>query len=1683
MLLVERLSDARRNGHPILAVVRGSAVNQDGASNGLTAPNGPSQQRAIRQALASARLGTGDVDVVEAHGTGTTLGDPIEAQALIATYGQGRPEGRPLWLGSVKSNIGHTQAAAGVAGVIKMVEAMRHGVLPPTLHVDEPSSRVDWAAGAVELLTEARPWVAGADRPRRAAVSSFGISGTNAHVILEAAPVADPATTNPAPYPAGRDTARPDTTGPNQVGVPARPGPAVDLPVVPLALTAQTDAALREVASRLRGRLGDITELAAVGRSLATREVLPHRAVLLPAGPDGLSTALAGMAADADVPGVLRGVARGGRLGVVFTGQGAQRLGMGRGLAALFPVFAAAFGEVCELLDKHLDRPLRSVIDAEPELLDRTGYAQPALFAVEVALLALVRSWGVDPEVVAGHSIGEVTAAYAAGVLDLADAAALVAARGRLMQALPAGGGMLAVAAAEADVLAALAAAELALDVAAVNGPASAVLSGPIEMLERAVVLAGERGWRSSRLAVSHAFHSVLMEPMLAEFGVVLDGLVLREPDRTVVSTVSGAPVEAGQWTDPGYWVEQVRRPVRFAAAVAAMAGQGVTRILELGPDAILTAMIESVVHGLPGAAEPLAVPALRRDRDEAATLLSAVGRLFVDGADVDWAAVLAGTGTARVELPTYPFQHRRFWPRARAAPAGDAAGLGLNATGHPVLGAAVALPESSAVMLTGWLSTATHPWLADHVVFGSVVVPGMAVLDLVLAAGERAGVPEVAELLLRAPLVLPEGGGAQIRVTVGEPAQDTGLGHRPVSVHARVADDGPWATHATGLLTAATGAGEAGGTGAADLIVWPPRDVQDVDLAEAYRASAASGLEYGPAFQGLRRLWRRGGEVFAELRMDAPADGDRYGLHPALLDSALHALAPSGLLAAPAAGVDGGADHGTGAARLPFAFTGVRLRATGEAALRVRLTAVGADTVRLDLADESGLPVGRVESLTVRPADPEQLSLPGDDPAALYEVAWQPDQSVVLADGDEPGWSQPGWSRTVLGDPLPGGPTVPSVVILDCTAALPVDAASIRAATAAALATLQSWLTDPRWDDARLVVLTRGAVATGDHAAEPGVPDLAAEPGVPALPGLAGAAIWGLVRTAQAENPDRIHLVDADTDADIGIDADASTSEGKALPLAAIVAAGHSQCAVRGAVVLIPRLVKAAPAPVPAAEPAADPGTGPIPDGQPFGDGTVVLTGATGALGTLLARHLVDRHGVRELLLLSRRGRTAPGGPELVDELTAAGARVRLEACDLADPAAVRAVLADQPVTAIVHAAGSTDDAVLTSLTAARLDAVLRAKVDAVLNLHEASAGNDLTAFVLFSSIAGLFGNPGQASYAAANTFLDAFAAHRRAAGLPAISLAWGLWDVDSGLGEALSAADRTRMRRGGVVPLPAGRALDLFDAACAAAGGPGRAMAGGPALLVPVGLDLPALRRAAAAGPLPAILAGLAPPAVRSPLPETVPGGPATGQGDPRDRSLARQLATLAPAEQTRTLVLLVRNQTAAVLGHAGAAEVAESRRFQEMGLDSLTAVELRNRLTAATGLRLPPTLVFDHPTPAALAEHLRSALAPDAAAVDRALLDDLDRLVESLAGRDLGAATRTRVALRLSALAATWTSHPGNGHDDGAGTGAGTGSNGTADGAGTDSRNGTTGDDDLTAASDEELFNLLDDELDAT
>ncbi|MFC5291166.1 SDR family NAD(P)-dependent oxidoreductase [Actinokineospora guangxiensis] len=1775
LVVVERLSRARRLGHNVLAVIRGSAVNQDGASNGLTAPNGPSQERVIRAALANAGLRPRDVDAVEGHGTGTKLGDPIEAHALLATYGKDR-DGDPLYLGSIKSNVGHSSTAAGVAGVIKMVQALRNRTLPPSLHIDEPSPHVDWDSGAVSLLTSAREWTA-KDRPRRAGVSSFGVSGTNAHLILEEATPEEP-----ADGPSGRITVT---------------GSLADLPAVPVLLSARGGQALRAQAERLRAHLVEHPAVTALdaGLSAATsRAHLEDRAAVVAEDRDGLLAGLTALIDGEPVDSVVTGRATGGNPVFVFPGQGAQWAGMAVELLDTAPVFAARIAECEAALGEFVDWSLTGVLrEAEgAPTLERVDVVQPALWAVMVSLAALWRSHGVEPAAVVGHSQGEIAAACVAGGLSLQDGARIVALRSKLvLERLAGHGGMVSVAQPAERVTALIAPYEGKVSIAAENGPASVVVSGAPDCLDDLIARCDADGVRARRVKVDYASHSAQVETIEDALLAALAPVAPTSGQIPFYSTVDSAVIDTAAM-DAAYWYRNLRERVEFAPAVRALIDSGAGCFLEMSPNPVLTMAVEDTADAHGAGDRVSVVGSLRRGEGGLPRFTRSLSEAHIAGVPVDWAGFFAGSGGTLVALPTYAFQRKRFWIEPGTT-GGDAATAGQRAVDHPVITAAVAVGDRDEWVFTGRVSQETQPWTRDHVVLDSVVVPGIALAEMVVTAGRTVGCPVAEELVLAAPLTLSADEVRHLQITVGAAAED---GRREVAVYSRPAEQ----QDGERQEALCHGRGHIGPETATTLRwpeQWPPADADAASVDELYADMADLGYGYGPTFLCVRALWRREREVFAEIALPDGADTGGFALHPGLLDAAMH----GGLLE----------KESGGGVVLPFSWSGVRIGAGGQQSARVRITGLGDSTLRVDVVDAEGESVLHMDKLVFRPVDPAQLGGGSGAGEALHRLDWT---EVALSAGQA--------RVEVLGErfadlaDLDAAQESADLVIALIPRGAGSPPAAVKAATSAVLGLVRQWLAVDRPEGARLVVATRGGAGVGAEAAD-----------------LASAAVWGLVRSAQSENPGRFALVDLDpADAELpdwsvfaggdepqlalragralaprlarapqepvgslwrlgltgsgslddlavvpstadrplgatevrvdvraaglnfrdvmialGVYPDAAPLGSEAAGVVVEVGAGVTDFAVgdrvfgcvpegfgplavveQGMVAAMPSawsFAQAAAVPVAfltayhslvdlaqvragdrvlvhaaaggvgmaavkiaqhlgaevfaTASPAkraavralgvpderiassrdldfrerfsagvdvvinslagefVDASLALLSDGgrfielgktdiraeAPAGvrylaidvlesagaervrellttvaamiergelthspircwdvrdgvaafqhlregrntgkvvltapapmalDGTTLITGGTGGLGAVFARHLAGR-GARRLLLVSRRGPAAPGAEALAAELRELGADVRVAACDVADRAQVADLLAGEPVTAVVHAAGVLDDGVVTSLTDERFARVLGPKVDAAWHLHELTA--ELSAFVLFSSVAALVGSPGQANYAAANAALDALAATRRAAGQPATSLAWGLWADSAGMTGELDGDALERLERMGVTAIGDELGTALFDAGTAAR----------HPLLAPVLLDMAALRARARAGALPPLLRGL----VRAPARRADAGG-----------SLAQRLAGVAEADREQVVLDIVRTHAAAALGHESADAVQSDRAFKEMGFDSLSGVELRNRLAQVTGLRLPATLVFDYPNPAAVARMLLAEAGP--------------------------------------------------------------------------------------------------------
>ncbi|KZS60623.1 hypothetical protein A4G26_11330 [Mycobacterium kansasii] len=1836
VLVLERLSDAQRNNHPVLAVVAGSAINQDGASNGLTAPNGPAQQRVITQAVANAGIGLDEVDVVEAHGTGTTLGDPIEAGALIATYGAARGTEHPLWLGSIKSNIGHTQAAAGVAGMIKMIAALNHDSLPPTRNVDRPSPHIDWSAGTVRLLTEAVPWPV-TDHPRTAAVSSFGISGTNAHLILRQAPTAvvDPAATLPS------------------VGG-ADDGVESGLPLLPLwPVSARTRAALCAQADRLHQYLVchpdlDLTDVA---YSLAcTRTHHPYRAVITAAKATAdrrkdLLDALNALRTDQPHPQLTRHhhlAHLRAKTVFVFPGQGGQYAGMGRELYEHLRVFADTVDDCDQALRPFTGWSVREVLCQDPAApaLDRVDVVQPVLFTMMVSLAEVLNHYGIVPDAVIGHSQGEIAAAYIAGVFPLPEAAKVVARRSQALSALRGAGAMASVLLSADQLHPRLRPWGEKLSIATINGPSHTIISGDPTALEQFSTACDRDGIHIRPIAVDYASHSAQVEPLrerlLAELAELTPAPARIPLYSTVGQALSAAPLDTTTM-DADYWYRNLREPVRFHDNVVAFLAAGEHTFVELSPHPVLAPAITDTLAQTAGRTQSAVITTLHRDRSDHDSLATALAQLHNHNHSPSWRSLYPHAGI--VELPTYPFQHRCYWLAPTSAAEVGAAGLGRPE--HPLLGAAIDLADQDQVVLTGRLSTATQGWLGGHQVNGTVVFPATGFIDVVLQAGEYAGCPVIDELVLHAPLRLYDHTRTDLQIAVHS-AEDTG--RRPFSVHARTGDEhtpAAWTLHASGVLSAEQPA--------AGPPLTPVPGVQALDQDDFYERLAQLGYGYSGPFRSLRGMGHdpaRPEVVYAEVALPADTDITGYGIHPALLDAALHPLASVFDRTA--------SDADLPKSRLPFAFAAITLHATAASRLHVQLTATGPDTFMLHATDPTGAPVITIRTITLRELPPI-----GEQPAAaaalhdsVFQLSWLPlfdDTSPAAA--AVPGWAVVTEQPDRLAASLHGGPIHHDLAAVTPGSDLvvwplplpdpgedsnPVDRLHIL--TRRTLTQLQDWLARPDVLGTHLVIVTRHAVSVSAY---DGVPDLA------------HAAVWALIHTAQNEHPHRITLIDTDTTAatadnllafaltrpanepqlalrngvariprlartsaltppdapdwhlattgkgdlthlplvptkppatlcpgqiriqvraaglnfhdvvvafgaiaDEGLGAEAagvvietaadvtslrpgdavmglfpsnafaptavtderlvkpipagwSFTQAASVPIAYLTAyialveiaglsagqrvlihsgaGGVGQAAIRlaqhlGAEVfatahpnkhhvlndlgvdpghiassrtldfadtfhdatdgqgmdvvlnslsgdfvdaslrllprggnfieigktdirLAPDIVAAHPgvdyqtldlasAPAESLQPAWTALIGllaagiltPLPTTsygllnapQAFRDmsqgmhtgkivlippakldpaGTVLITGGTGMLGAIFAEHLVSHYGIEHLLLVSRSGPAASGAAELEERLTRMGAQVAITACDTANAADLTALLdgipAQHPLTAVIHAAGVLEDAVVAEMTGDQLDRVLVAKADAAWYLDQLTRDRDLAAFVLFSSAAGILGSPGQANYAAANAFLDALAQQRHRDHRQATSLAWGYWQTPTGMTAHLTSADQARLTRNSFTPISTEHGLALFDAT------------------LPQQLPAPvvspfsprALARLARQNALPPIL---------STLTTSRPRASAASA-----ESLQARLAKQAPEEQLHGLTALVTTATATVLAHPDPATLDPDRPFKDLGIDSLTALELRNALDQQTGLTLPATLIFDHPTPAALARHLRDQL----------------------------------------------------------------------------------------------------------
>ncbi|MCX5399886.1 SDR family NAD(P)-dependent oxidoreductase [Streptomyces sp. NBC_00102] len=1226
-------------------------------------------------------------------------------------------------------------------------------------------------------------------------------------------------------------------------------------------------------------------------------------------------TALNALANNTPHPNLITGHATTtGKTALVFPGQGTQWNGMGAQLLDTSPTFAHHIHTIEQALTPYTDWKLTDVIRQHPNAptLDRVDVVQPTTFALMTALAHLWHHQGITPHTVIGHSQGEIAAAHIAGALTLQDAAKIVTLRSQAIATTLTGhGGMLHLTLPHQETTQLIQPWTPHAQIAALNGPHSTVIAGNPTTLQEIKNHCTTNNIQTRTIPVDYASHTTHVEKIKDTITTLLADIKPTQAHTPYYSTLEQQYITDTTTLTAEYWYRNLRHTVQFHNSIKNLIEQNHRTFIETSPHPVLTPSIQNTLENTPH--PTLTTPTLTRHHDTPHQLLTATATLHTH--TTTHPPTPTQTTTPHTNTPTYPFQHKNYWLEPVRTGATGLTGAGVDPAGHPMLGTFVELPDDGGTVAAGRLSTRTHTWLADHAVSGQVLVPGSGIVELAIRTGDEVGAGLLEELVIESPLTLDPGVARRVRVVVGAADAE---GRRAVGVHSGPGEsDGStaqWTRHAAGVLGAGgvTGAGSAD----ADLALWPPVGAVAVDLGDFYDRKEREGYGYGPAFRGLRAVWTRGEEVFAEVRLpeELREEAESFGLHPALLDAALHACG----FAAP--------EDAEGGVRLPFAWNDVALHAFGAAALRVHVTRLGEDTVALALADETGAPVATVGTLTFRTAQAGSGTGVTD---SLFATVWLPVAEPVQ-DGEDSAETRTvdtsAWAAEFEDQPV-----------------------RVRELTGRLLGELREWDARAGSDSSRLVVVTRGAVSAvaGDQ------PDPSA------------AALWGLLRTAQAEHPGRIVAIDTDED----LPADRTRS---------LAALGEPQLALRGTRLSVPRLARRRHGNEDAPATRLDP------------EGSVLVTGGTGTLGTLVARHLVSNHGIRHLVLVSRRGPAAEGAPELVAELEALGASATVAACDVSDPGELDKLLSGIPaehrLTAVVHTSGVLDDGMLADLTPERFDTVLRPKADAAWHLHTRTEHLGLAAFVLFSSAAGVLGSPGQANYAAANGFLDGLAEYRHARGLPAVSLAWGLWSEASGMTTHLADTDRGRLSRRGAVPLGSDEGLALFDAA----------LRSSEALLMPARLDFASLGAQAADGNLSPLLRRM----VRQPR-------RAAGQGGPAGTSLSDRLTALTESDRLALLVQLVSEQVSDVLGLPPEEAVDPDQAFKEIGFDSMLAVELRNRLARGTGVRLPVTLVFDYPTPAVLAAELRRALLPGIPAEEEPAEeadDETSRTLDLIASMDV-------------------------------------------------------------------------------
>ncbi len=1537
VVVLKRLRDAERDGDRILAVIRGSAVNHDGPSSGLTVPNGPSQERVIANALREAGVSPSEVAYLEAHGTGTSLGDPIEVQAAAKVLGEGRDPDKPLLLGSVKTNLGHLEATAGVAGLIKVVLAMQHGIIPKQLHFREPNPHIPWDRLPVQVVTESTAWPEGR---RIAGVSSFGMSGTNAHVVLEAYESENPMVVG------GGEALRDGGVLPER---------RAHL----LALSGKNEAGLRALAERYRewvaahanAALADVCFTAGAGRSH-----FEQRASVVVESREQLTEALQKLASGTAAGDVHVGYARQRpKVALLFTGQGSQYAGMAEALYETQPVFRQTLDRCAELLKDKLDEQLLEVIfEGAGGLLDQTRWTQPALFALEVALYETYRSLGLEADVVLGHSVGEYAAAYVAGILTLEDGLKLIAKRGELFGALPASGSMAAIFADAAPVQAAVdevnanSPSSVGLSIAAHNG-AHVVVSGPAERVEQIVGRFETEGVRCAPLATSHAFHSALLEPALEAFEPFAATIEHWPAERTLISNLTGAPLASGQILDAAYWRRHAREPVQFGQSVVALAEAGVEVLLELGPQPTLTAM---ALHCWAGEGPPVAMAALRRGVPADRSLLESIARLYAAGCRIDFAALDAGYPRSKLSLPTYPFQRQRYWVDAPKQPVLPGESV------HPLLGEKLELASTQQTVYHQQISLISHPWIGDHRVYDMAVIPGVSYAAMVMAA---VGVPAALEdVSFQEPLFLAEPNAVREAELVIEPVDEGGLRH--IEVYSRVVGQDEWRRHAVLMLRD-------------DPPSLAPLTVDLANLRERLQpintetltdAYASVSLAYGPMLQAVRQAWIGDEIALSEIEVPEALASQLAGepIHPVLVDACARLTADlwdfsdePGVFWAPWR-VEG-MQLMRPAPRRFFAYVNQPTRVDEQ------LQTLAYD---IQLLDEAGQAFGRIDGFTLKraPRDAFLRRLQQTSDRLLYTIRWQKASESTATEDSSGVWLLLGNAQSTLplaeqlearGQLVERGAVQELAALLDAVmdkerqnGNTPLagvvlvggqngDAASdayanVKAVLQAAQPLLARGVSLPR----SLTLLTQSAIAV--DAAE------AVQPGQ--------SALWGLGRTLQAEQPQlNVRLLDVEH-----IEAESLAG--------VLLAEGESQQVLRGGQVFTPRLTRARLESMASLTIRAD--------------ASYLITGGLGALGLATCAWLVER-GAGHVVLTSRREPDEAARERIAAIEAVHDGTVVVCSADVADAGQIQALMARfgrewSKLAGVIHAAGVLDDGVITEQTAERFEQVMRPKVLGAWNLHRATQDRALDFFVLYSSVASALGSAGQGNYAAANAFLDGLAQYRRALGLAATSINWGPW-AEGGM--ASSAGVRAQLAKQGITPLKPSEAHQALA----------ELLASGVASGVVLDADWQRMSK----------WLGEARPALLSALLSKPAPGSAKQVSEQERRGFLQQLEEAPASHRKEALMAYVQEQVIKVLMLAPSTRLDPKRLLNELGLDSLMSIELKNRFMSELGVHVPIKELIVGISIAQLVELLLDRLTLSSLALSEHPLSDMAEYMEEI------------------------------------------------------------------------------------